>query len=307
MDASINTRLWIGLAALAPVWVLFIWLGNDPAMVNTSLANAPPFTDAYPLGTDDLGRDIMARLARAALASIKVAGLATLVALVISYLLAWSIRTYLPLLSLTMSRILTGLLVAAWMAPFVYVSVVISTAQSPAAYARVALFILPTLVAAGLILGLRKEISFYPETDPRDRWTATGWRLLRLFAAVAYVPYILVFFTLASPAIYGAGAPFPASIVLGLALVPFLFRTGLQAPHALIFGVPSTLSWALLAGFFLSAIGMGASYEGLTLGKLFGQGHPMAYSASLVVLGLLVTGVVMIGDWIRLRFYHRLT
>ncbi len=295
------------MGCLAPIWVLFIWLGEDPFTVDTSLANAPSFTDVYPLGTDNLGRDIMARLALATLNSIKVALLSTLVALVVSYLLAWIIREKMPPLSATLPRILTGVLIAVWMAPFVYASVIISTADHPAQYARIALIILPTIVAAGLIIGIRKEQSFVAETNRRDLWTGIGWRVLRLLAAFAYLPYILVVFTLAAPMTYGTGTPFPASVVLGLALVPFLFRTALSAPQAIIFGLPSTLAWAILAGFFLSAIGFGASYEGLVLGRLFADGHPMTYSASLVVLVLLAVGLVMLGDWIRLRFYDRLS
>jgi ABC-type dipeptide/oligopeptide/nickel transport system permease subunit len=300
--ASANKQLWIGLACLAPVWILLMWAGTDPFVVNTANADAPAFTDAFPLGTDELGRDIMARLAHATLQSLRVATQAVMIALLVAYLSAWGLRRSLPAAAPVIQRIVTGLLIAVWMVPFIYASMVISTSGHPAKFARSALIILPVIAAAAAILLIRKEDAFLPETAQRDRWTGTGWRIARLLTSVAYLPVIAFVFIGVAPFLYRLNAPFPTSIVIGCTLAVFLFRTALSAPHAIVSGLFSSLAWALLAGFYLAATGLGAGFESLVLGGMFARGHPMAFSASIVVLVLLVAGLVITGDWIRKRF-----
>lgn len=84
------------------VWVSFGWLGlvaalallqpflpmHDPAVSDYAAVRTPPFTDsAHPLGTDQLGRDLLARVLSGASVSLAVGIVSTIIAVVLGTLM----------------------------------------------------------------------------------------------------------------------------------------------------------------------------------------------------------------------------
>lgn len=85
------SQLVIGAALIALLvasgLLSLVWTPHDPAALDVARRMVPPGTDGHLLGTDQLGRDVLAQLMAGALNSLVVAMLSTAVAVVLGVLL----------------------------------------------------------------------------------------------------------------------------------------------------------------------------------------------------------------------------
>ncbi|MDO0937324.1 ABC transporter permease subunit [Streptomyces sp. DG2A-72] len=113
-----SLRRLTGLCALALFTLVVAGLLRDPLQVDTAARLLPP-SAAHPLGTDSLGRDLLARLGHGALRTAGIALAVTAVSIVIGLLLGMAARASAGLTEVmsTLPAVLAGLLTTAVTGP----------------------------------------------------------------------------------------------------------------------------------------------------------------------------------------------
>ncbi|RZQ61285.1 ABC transporter permease subunit [Amycolatopsis suaedae] len=116
-----STGRLLGGCAVALLTIVFIGLLRDPLQVDTAARLVPPSV-AHPLGTDALGRDMLARLGHGALRTAGVAFAVTAVSVVLGILLGMAGQAGAGLTEVmsTLPAVLTGLLTTAVTGPSVW-------------------------------------------------------------------------------------------------------------------------------------------------------------------------------------------
>ncbi|GAA4079723.1 ABC transporter permease subunit [Streptomyces shaanxiensis] len=116
-----STRWTAGACAVALLVLVIAGLLRDPLHVETSARLLPP-SAAHPLGTDSLGRDLLARLGHGALRTAGVALAVTAVSMLVGLLLGSAARVSAGLVEVasTLPAVLAGLLTTAVTGPSVW-------------------------------------------------------------------------------------------------------------------------------------------------------------------------------------------
>lgn len=271
-----NARLAAGLACLAlPVGaalaapLLGLALGLDPTEPDLFHRFAPP-SAAHPLGTDDLGRDVLLRLAHGARVSLLV-GLATA-------LVAAAIGTAIGLL-------------AAW-AGGVVDAVLMRLAD--------ALLALPALPLLVILAGLDPAVVGLPRGEP----AADVLRIVLILAAfgwvgVARLARAQALATLARDHVRAARA-------LGVSEVRLLWRhvlPALQGPVSVATAL--AVAGAILAESTLSFLGLGITPPAPSWGNMLAGAQEAVFAAPLLAVWpglaimLAVAGATLVADGLR--------
>ncbi|WP_189785994.1 ABC transporter permease subunit [Streptomyces capitiformicae] len=116
-----STRWIAGFCAVALLAPVVVGLLRDPLQVDTAARLLPP-SAAHPLGTDSLGRDLLARLGHGALRTAAVALAVTAVSVLVGLLLGSAARMSAGLMEVasTLPAVLAGLLTTAVTGPSVW-------------------------------------------------------------------------------------------------------------------------------------------------------------------------------------------
>jgi peptide/nickel transport system permease protein len=265
------------LAALILVAAFGPWLSPYDPMAQDLGARLLPPSPAHPLGTDDLGRDILTRILHGSRITLMMAALVAVIAGPIGLVVGAS----------------AGYL-GGWVDALVM---------------RVAdVFLsLPTILLALLVAGIARAV--IPGADD------ARWAPVILIAAIAVNEWVQYARTVRAATMVEASRDYVRAVrIMGLPVPRILFRHVLPNVIGPILVISTiNLAAAVLTEATLSFLGVGMPPDYPSLGTLIRIGNEYAFSGiwwitvmPSLVLVMLVLSVNIVGDWLRDLFNPRL-